>query len=70
MDIVLVAQALQTLKELLPSNNYDTVARLTGEAVIQYNEDKAESRYRDDLKTLGIDMKLDVDQSDYEDIPF
>ncbi len=70
MDIVLVAQALQTLKELLPSNNYDTVKRLVGEAVIQYNEDKAESRYRDDLKTLGIDMMLDVDQADYEDIPF
>lgn len=70
MDIVLVAQALQTLKELLPSNNFDTVKRLVGEAVIQYNEDKAESRYRDDLKTLGIDMMLDVDQSDYEDIPF
>lgn len=70
MDIVLVAQALQTLEELLPSNNFDTVKRLVGEAVIQYNEDKAESRYRDDLKTLGIDMKLDVDQSDYEDIPF
>ena len=67
MDIVKVNDALDTLKTLLNDFDMDNLRRQVGNAVIKYQEDKAEVRYTDDLKFLGIDMKLNVE--DFEN-PF
>lgn len=67
MDIVKVNDALDTLKTLLNDFDMDNLKRIVGNAVIKFQEDKAEVRYTDDLKFLGIDMKLNVE--DFEN-PF
>ena len=67
MDIVKVNEALETLDKLLNDFDMDNLKRIVGNAVIKFQEDKAEVRYTDDLKFLGIDMKLNVE--DYEN-PF
>ena len=70
MDIVKVKEALDTLEKLLNDNDMDQLKRNVGNAVIRYQEDKAEVRYRDDLLVLNIDMKLDVNEADFTDPPF
>ena len=67
MDIVKVNEALETLDKLLNDMEMDNLKRQVGNAVIKFQEDKAEVRYTDDLKFLGIDMKLNVE--DFEN-PF
>ena len=67
MDIVKVNEALETLEKLLNDFDMDNLKRQVGNAVIKFQEDKAEVRYTDDLKFLGIDMKLNVE--DFEN-PF
>tara|TARA_A100001201_G_scaffold132970_1_gene119876 strand:+ start:24 stop:227 length:204 start_codon:yes stop_codon:yes gene_type:complete len=67
MDIVKVNEALETLDKLLNDFDMDNLKRIVGNAVIKFQEDKAEVRYTDDLKFLGIDMKLNVE--DFEN-PF
>lgn len=64
MDIVKVNEALETLDKLLNDMEMDNLKRQVGNAVIKFQEDKAEVRYTDDLKFLGIDMKLDVENFD------
>jgi len=70
MDIVKVKEALDTLEKLLNDNDMDQLKRNVGNAVIRFQEDKAEVRYRDDLLVLNIDMKLDVNEADFTDPPF
>lgn len=70
MDIVKVNDAMDTLNSLLNPNDFANLQRQVGQAVIKFQEDKAEVRYRDDLNFLGIDMKLDVNENDYIDSPF
>jgi len=70
MNIVEIDKAITTLGTILNDYQLDQVKNLVGQAVIDYHEDKAESRYRADLKVLNVDMKLDVDSSDFGDIPF
>ena len=67
MDIVKVNEALETLDKLLNDFDMDNLKRIVRNAVIKFQEDKAEVRYTDDLKFLGIDMKLNVE--DFEN-PF
>lgn len=70
MDIVKVKEALDTLEKLLNDNDMEQLKRNVGNAVIRFQEDKAEVRYRDDLIVLNIDMKLDVNEADFTDPPF
>lgn len=70
MDIVKIKTALETLEPLLNKTDYDILRRQVGQGIIVFHENKSEERYRADLRALGIDMKLDVDISDYEDSPF
>ena len=70
MDIDKVKCALDTLKDILEPVDFEQVKRTVGSAVIDIRQNESESRYINDLSYLGIDMKLDVDQADYEDIPF
>ena len=70
MDIDKVKCALETLKDILEPVDFEQVKRTVGSAVIDIRQNESESRYTNDLSYLGIDMKLDVDQADYEDIPF
>ena len=57
MDIVKVNDAMDTLNSLLNPNDFVNLQRQVGQAVIKFQEDKAETRYRDDLNSLGIDME-------------
>ena len=70
MDIDKVKCALDTLKDILEPVDFEQVKRTVGSAVIDIRQNESETRYTNDLSYLGIDMKLDVDQADYEDIPF
>lgn len=70
MDIDKVKNALETLKDILDPVDFEQVKRTVGSAVIDIRQNESETRYTNDLSYLGIDMKLDVDQADYEDIPF
>ena len=70
MDIDKVKCALDTFKDILEPMDFEQVKRTVGSAIIDYRQDEGEKRYTNDLSYLNIDMKLDVDQADYEDIPF
>ena len=70
MDIDKVKCALDTLKDILETVDFEQVKRTVGSAVIEIRQNESENKYTKDLSYLGIDMKLDVDQADYEDIPF
>ena len=70
MDIDKVKNALETLKDILDPVDFEQVKRTVGSAVIEIRQNESENKYTKDLSYLGIDMKLDVDQADYEDIPF
>lgn len=70
LDIVQIRTALDTLEPLLTKVEYHRLRQDVGTGVINFHENKSEERYREDLLTLGIDMKLDVDISNYEDSPF
>ena len=70
MDIDKVKCALDTLKDILEPVDFEQVKRTVGSAVIDIRQNESEYKYTKDLSYLGIDMKLDVDQADYEDIPF
>ena len=70
MDIDKVKCALDTLKDILEPVDFEQVKRTVGSAVIDIRQNESEHKYTKDLSYLGIDMKLDVDQADYEDIPF
>tara|TARA_Y100000004_G_C8939370_1_gene423520 strand:- start:1723 stop:1935 length:213 start_codon:yes stop_codon:yes gene_type:complete len=70
MDIDKVKCALETLQDILEPVDFEQVKRTVGSAVIDIRQNESETRYTNDLSYLGIDMKLDVDQADYEDIPF
>ena len=70
MDIDKVKCALDTLKDILEPVDFEQVKRTVGSAVIEIRQNESETRYTNDLSYLNIDMKLDVDQADYEDIPF
>ena len=70
MDIDKVKNALETLKDILDPVDFEQVKRTVESAVIDIRQNESESRYTNDLSYLGIDMKLDVDQADYEDLPF
>ena len=70
MDIDKVKNALETLKDILDPVDFEQVKRTVGSAVIDIRQNESETRYTNDLSYLNIDMKLDVDQADYEDIPF
>ena len=70
MDIDKVKCALDTLKDILEPVDFEQVKRTVGSAVIEIRQNESENKYTKDLSYLGIAMKLDVDQADYEDIPF
>ena len=70
MDIDKVKCALDTLKDILEPVDFEQVKRTVGSAVIEIRQNESENKYTKDLSYLGIDMKLDIDQADYEDIPF
>ena len=70
MDIVKVRNALETLSAILNADQIGQLERMVGQGIINHHENKAEEKYQIDLKQLGIDMKLDVDQSDFEDWRF
>ena len=70
MDIDKVKCALDTFKDILEPMDFEQVKRTVGSAIIDYRQDEGEKRYTNDLSYLNIDMKLNVDQADYEDIPF
>jgi hypothetical protein len=70
MDIDKVKCALETLQDILEPVDFEQVKRTVGSAVIEIRQNESETRYTNDLSYLNIDMKLDVDQADYEDIPF
>ena len=70
MDIDKVKCALDTPKDILEPVDFEQVKRTVGSAVIDIRQNESETRYTNDLRYLNIDMKLDVDQADYEDIPF
>lgn len=69
LDITTIHNAINVLTPLLNKNQVSELEHMIGEGIIKYYEDRAESNYRGDLQTLGIDLKLDVDTSFYED-PF
>ena len=50
--------------------DFEQVKRTVGSAIIDYRQNEGEKKYRNDLSYLNIDMNLDVDQADYEDMPF
>ena len=70
MDIDKVKCALETLQDILEPVDFEQVKRTVGSAVIDIRQNESETRYTNDLSYLNIDMKLDVDQADYEDMPF
>lgn len=70
MDIDKVKNALEIFKDILDPVDFEQVKRTVGSAVIDIRQNESETKYTNDLSYLGIDMKLDVDQADYEDIPF
>lgn len=70
MNIVDIEKAIKTLGTILNDYQLDQVKNLVGQAIINYHENKAEVNYRSDLKIINVDMKLDVDTSDFEDVPF
>ena len=70
MDIDKVKCALETLQDILEPVDFEQVKRTVGSAVIDIRQNESETRYTNDLSYLNIDMKLDVDQADYEDVPF
>tara|TARA_R100001082_G_scaffold91847_1_gene58457 strand:+ start:497 stop:709 length:213 start_codon:yes stop_codon:yes gene_type:complete len=70
MDIDKVKCALETLQDILEPVNFEQIKRTVGSSIIDWRQDESEKKYRSDLSYLNIDMKLDVDESDFEDIPF
>ena len=70
MDIDKVKCALETLKDILEPMDFEQVKRTVGSSIIDYRQNEGEKKYTNDLSYLNIDMKLDVDQADYEDLPF
>lgn len=70
MNIVDIEKAIKTLGTILNDYQLDQVKNLVGQAIIDYHQDKAEGNYRADLKIINVDMKLDVDSSDFGDVPF
>lgn len=70
LDITKINDAINTLSLLLDKYEITKLEQMVGHGVIKYYCDKAEDNYTVDLKALNIDMKLDVDQGDYEDLPF
>ena len=70
MDIDKVKCALETLQDILEPVDFEQVKRTVGSAVIDIRQNESETRYTNDLSYFNIDMKLDVDQADYVDIPF
>ena len=70
MDIVAVRQAIEVLSPLLNANQIGQLEAMVGQGIIDYHEAQAEGRYKNDLNQLNIDMKLDVNASDFEDNPF
>jgi hypothetical protein len=65
MDIIKVKQSLEYLEPLLTKTDYDQLKFKVGQAIIDFHEGKAENNYKQDLVTLGIDMKLEVDVFDF-----
>ena len=70
LDIAKINDAINTLSTLLDKYEITQVERMVGQGVINFYQNKAEENYTADLKALNIDLKIDVDQADYEDIPF
>jgi len=70
LDITKINEAINTLSTLLDKYEITQLERMVGQGVIKFYEDKAEKNYTADLAALNIDMNLNVDQADYEDIPF
>jgi hypothetical protein len=70
LDITKINEAINTLSTLLDKYEITQLERMVGQGVIKFYEDKAHDNYTADLATLNIDMNLNVDQADYEDIPF
>jgi len=70
LDITKINEAINTLSTLLDKYEVTQVERMVGQGVIKFYEDKAEKNYTTDLAALNIDMNINVDQADYEDIPF
>ena len=56
--------------DVLEDMDFEQVKRTVGSAIIDYRQNEGEKKYRNDLSYLNIDMNLDVDQADYEDMPF
>ena len=67
MDIVAIRNAIDTLTPFLNANQVGDLETMIGQGIIDFHEKKAETNYENDLKQLGIDMKLNVE--DFEN-PF
>lgn len=64
MDIVAIRNAIDTLAPLLNPNQMGQIEAMIGQGIIDFHETKAETNYENDLKQLGIDMKLDMTEFD------
>jgi len=69
MDINKVRNALETLSAILNADQIGQLEKMVAQGVINHHENVASNRSETDLQQLGIDAKLDVDMSFYED-PF
>ena len=70
MNVDKLKNALAVFEEVLSPMDFEQVKRIVGSAVIDIRTNESETRYANDLTFLGIDMKLDIDEADYEDVPF
>ena len=61
MDIVKIRNAMDTLTPLLNANQIGNLEAMIGQGIIDFHERKAETNYENDLKQLGIDMKLNAE---------
>ena len=61
MDIVAIRNALDTLTPFLNANQIGNLEAMIGQGIIDFHDKKAVTNYEADLKQLGIDMKLNVE---------
>ena len=60
MDIVAIRNAIDTLMPFLNPTQTGNLEAMIGQGIIDFHEKKAETNYENDLKQLGIDMKLNT----------
>ena len=61
MDIVAIRNAIDTLKPFLNAKQVGNLEAMVGQGIRDFHDKKAVTNYEADLKQLGIDMKLNVE---------